>query len=139
MCFDEIEHGRHVKCSVNPVTGREREFAHPERNGAERVVAVIAGGPAGITAALVLKERGFRPVLFDPSSRLGGTLNVADKGIHREKIARLVDSLIAQVVGAGIELRLGEEATVQKVQALSPCGVFVAWGGAALHPAGFRY
>src|SRR5512144_1480798 len=61
VCFDEIEHGRHVKCSVNPVTGREREFAHPERNGAGRVIAVIGGGPAGITAALVLQERGFHP------------------------------------------------------------------------------
>jgi 2,4-dienoyl-CoA reductase-like NADH-dependent reductase (Old Yellow Enzyme family)/thioredoxin reductase len=133
-CFDEIEHHRHVLCTVNPVTGREREFAHPKRNGAERKVAVIGGGPAGITAALVLQERGFHPVLFDPSSRLGGTLNVAAMPIHREKIARLVDSLIAQVADSGIELRLGEEATVQKVQALSPCGVFVAWGALPFIP-----
>ncbi|MGE5761528.1 MAG: FAD-dependent oxidoreductase, partial [Gemmatimonadota bacterium] len=134
VCFDEIAHGRHVKCSVNPVTGREREFAHPKRNGAQRTVAVVGGGPAGITAALVLQQRGFHPVLFDPSWRLGGTLNVADKGIHREKIARLVDSLIAQVADSGIEVRLGQEATVQKVQALSPAGVFVAWGARPFIP-----
>jgi NADPH-dependent 2,4-dienoyl-CoA reductase/sulfur reductase-like enzyme len=134
VCFDEIEHRRHVKCSVNPVTGREREFAHPERNGAGRVIAVIGGGPAGITAALVLQERGFHPVLFDPSPRLSGTLNVADKGIHREKIARLVDSFIAQVADSGIEVSLGEEATVEKVQALSPCGVFIAWGARPFIP-----
>jgi len=73
-------------------------------------------------------------VLFDPSPRLGGTLNVADKGVDKEKITRLVDSLIAQVLDSGVELRLGEEATVEKVQALSPCGVFVACGARPIVP-----
>lgn len=134
VCFDEIEHGRHVKCSVNPTTGREREFAHPKRNGAGRTVVVAGGGPAGFTAAMVLQERGFHPVLFDPSPRLGGTLNVADKGIGKEKITRLVDSMIARAEESGLELRLGEEATIEKVRALSPCGVFVACGARPFIP-----
>lgn len=134
VCFNEIEHGRHVKCSVNPTTGREREFAHPARDGAGRTVAVIGGGPAGFTAAMVLQERGFHPVLFDPSPRLGGTLNVADKGIGKEKITRLIDSMIAQAEESGIELRLGQEATIENVRALSPCGVFVACGARPFIP-----
>lgn len=133
-CFDEIEHARHVKCSVNPSTGREREFARPVRDGAGRAVAVVGGGPAGVTAALALWERGFRAVLFDPAPRLGGTLNVADKGVDKEKITRLVDSLTAQVLDSGVELRLGEEATVESVKALSPCGVFVACGARPIVP-----
>lgn len=134
VCFDEIEHARHVKCAVNPTTGREREFARPARDGAGRPVVVAGGGPAGVTAALVLQQRGFRTVLFDPAPRLGGTLNVADKGIDKEKITRLVDSLIAQVTESGVEIRLGEEATVEKVQALSPCGVFIACGARPFVP-----
>ncbi len=134
VCFDEIVHERHVKCSVNPTTGREREFANPARDGAGRTVAVVGGGPAGVTAAVVLRERGFRVVLFDPSPRLGGTLNVADKGYDREKITRLVDSMIAQVEESGVELRLGEEATVEKVEAISPCGVFIACGARPFIP-----
>ena len=134
VCFEQIEHLLYVKCSVNPTTGREREFARPSRDGAGRTVAVVGGGPAGITAAMVLQERGFRAVLFDPSQRLGGTLNVADKGVDREKMTRLVDSLIAQVTESGVELRLGEEATVEKVSALSPCGVFVACGARPFIP-----
>jgi len=73
-------------------------------------------------------------VLFDPAPRLGGTLNVADKGVDKEKITRLVDSLIAQALDSGIELRLGEEATVEKVRALSPCGVFIACGARPVVP-----
>jgi NADPH-dependent 2,4-dienoyl-CoA reductase/sulfur reductase-like enzyme len=81
-----------------------------------------------------LQGRGFRPVLFDPSPRLGGTLNIADKGIGKEKITRLVDSMIAQARESGIELRLGEQATVEKVRALEPCGVFVACGARPFLP-----
>lgn len=134
VCLNEIFHHRHVKCSVNPTTGREREFARPERNGAGRIIAVIGGGPAGLTAALVLKERGFHPVLFDAARRLGGTLNVADKGIGKDKITRFIDSLVAQARETGIDLRLGEEATVAKVQALSPSGVFIACGARPFIP-----
>ena len=134
VCFDELEHCRHVKCSVNPAMGHEREFANPASDGAGRTVAVVGGGPAGVTAAMVLRERGFRVVLFEPSQRLGGTLNVADKGFAREKITRFVDSMIAQVEESGVELRLGEEATVEKVGALSPCGVFIACGARPLIP-----
>jgi pyruvate/2-oxoglutarate dehydrogenase complex dihydrolipoamide dehydrogenase (E3) component len=83
---------------------------------------------------MMLQERGFHAVLFDPATRLGGTLNIADKGLDREKITRLVDSLIAQVGESGVELRLGEEATVDKLKALDPCGVFIACGARPLVP-----
>jgi 2,4-dienoyl-CoA reductase-like NADH-dependent reductase (Old Yellow Enzyme family)/thioredoxin reductase len=134
VCFDEIEHGRHVKCSVNPTTGREREFAYLHRNGQGRPVVVVGAGPAGFTAAMVLQERGFKPILFDPSARVGGTLNIADKGLGRKKITRLVDSMMARASEVGIELRLGEEATVEKIAALSPCGVFIAVGARPFAP-----
>ncbi|MDI9627201.1 MAG: NAD(P)/FAD-dependent oxidoreductase [Acidobacteriota bacterium] len=134
VCFQEISDGRHVKCSVNPTTGREREYTHLERDGAGRTVAVVGGGPAGITAALLLARRRFRPVLFETAPKLGGTLSVADKGIAKEKITRLVDCLVAQVKNSRIELRLGEQASVQTIGELSPCGVFIACGAEPFVP-----
>jgi pyruvate/2-oxoglutarate dehydrogenase complex dihydrolipoamide dehydrogenase (E3) component len=95
---------------------------------------VVGGGPAGIEAGLLLDRRGFRVVLFDKGERLGGTLNVADKGEGKEKITRLVDSLIALVEKSRIEVRLHTEADVDKVKALNPYGVFVACGASPIIP-----
>ncbi len=134
-CFDEICKLHRVKCAVNPVTGREREYAFPQKDGNGRTVAVVGGGPAGIEAALVLKERGFRPVVFEAEHRLGGALNLADKGYGKGIITRYVDSLIAQMERAGIEVRYGEKATVEKIGALDACAVFVACGAVPFKPA----
>ncbi len=133
-CFGELTKLHRAKCAVNPVMGREREYANPPHDGDHRVVAVVGGGPAGIEAALVLKERGFHPVLMDSADRLGGTLNTADRGYGKEKITSYVRSLICQVHSAGIETRLGEPATVESVRAMAPVGVFVACGAEPLVP-----
>lgn len=134
-CFAEIVKLHRIKCAVNPITGREREYAQPERNGGGRVAAIVGGGPAGIEAALTLKERGFEPVIFEAGDRLGGTLNIADKGYGKTKITAYTDSLITQVQKAGIKVRLGEEASVDKVKALAPDWVFIACGAEPLIPA----
>ena len=133
-CFQEIVNFRHVKCAVNPKLGREREFENTKHNGQGRTVAIIGGGPAGIEAALLQDRRGFHVVLFDPSERLGGTLNIAGKGEGKEEITRLVDRMNAQVCESDIDLRIGEEETVAKVKALSPCGVFIACGAMPMLP-----
>ncbi len=134
-CFAAISSGRHVICAVNPVTGREREFACLDKNGDGQTVAVIGGGPGGEKAALVLKARGFKPVIFEKSGELGGTLNTANKPILKDKMDAFKNSLTAQVGAAGIEVRLNTEATVEAVKAINPVGVFVAVGGSPIIPA----
>jgi len=133
-CFDEIVKLHRVKCAVNPATGREREYALPRNNGQKKNIAIVGGGPAGIEAALVLKERKFEPVIFCEGKRLGGTLNVADKGYGKTFITKYIDSLIAQVEKAGIEVRYGDTATVESVRAIQPQGVFVAAGALPFIP-----
>ncbi|MCL2704561.1 MAG: NAD(P)/FAD-dependent oxidoreductase [Defluviitaleaceae bacterium] len=133
-CFGEISKLLRVKCAVNPLTGREREYAHPIKDGGGRTVAVIGGGPAGIEAALALKERGYAPVIFDERTRLGGSLNIADKGYGKTLITKYVDSLTTQVNRAGIEVRLGEKIEADGIRALNPCGVFLACGAVPFKP-----
>lgn len=42
---------------------------------ADRAVAVIGGGPAGLVAARYLKKHGFEPTIFEASERIGGQWN----------------------------------------------------------------
>lgn len=133
-CFGEICALRRINCAVNPMTGHEREYEMPVVNGNGRRVVVVGGGPAGIQAALTLKERGFAPILFDENALPGGALNIADKGYSKEKITRLTQALHTQMQKAGIELLLGERATAKSLEALDPVAVFLACGAEPFLP-----
>lgn len=133
-CFTSLSDGGHIKCAVNPRCGREVEYSHLEKNGNGQKVAVIGGGPAGMVAALTLKERGWEPVIFEKSDRLGGQLNIADKPILKEKLAAYKKSLIYRTEHAGIDIRLNTAADVEMVKELQPAGVFVATGGTPIIP-----
>ena len=50
----------------------EAHLAAASENG--RSVAIVGGGPVGITAALKLREKGFRVTVFDDNARPGGVL-----------------------------------------------------------------
>ncbi len=121
VCFGELAKLHRVKCAVNPIACRELEYANPKKNGNNRKVAIIGGGPAGIEAALTLKKRGFSPVIFDEHDRLGGTLSTVSKGL----IKKYVDSLICQVESIGIDVKLGKPVDIKSIQEVKPTGVFL--------------
>ena len=65
-----------VRCTMNPRTGRENEFAitpAPEK----KKVFVAGGGPAGMEAAIVAAQRGHDVTLFEKGERLGGQFYLA--------------------------------------------------------------
>lgn len=133
-CFSALSDGGHIKCAVNPRCGREVEYAKLQKNGAGRRVAIVGGGPAGMTAALTLKQRGFEPVIFEKADTLGGQLNIADKPILKDKLGAYKDSMIARIRNGEIEVRLNTEATIAAVKELNPAGVFIATGGTPMIP-----
>ncbi|MFD0898082.1 NAD(P)/FAD-dependent oxidoreductase [Loigolactobacillus binensis] len=135
ICFEAMQAGKHIICAVNPRLGREREFAALNRNGQQRTVAVIGGGPGGMTAARTLAERDFKVALFEQDKVLGGTLNIADKPPLKDKLTLLNQQLTNQVeANKNITIHLNEKATVEKIQALQPAGVFVASGAKPIIP-----
>ncbi|MCR5099299.1 MAG: NAD(P)/FAD-dependent oxidoreductase [Lachnospiraceae bacterium] len=133
-CFGELSAGRHISCAVNPKCGREVEYVNVDKNGDGKAVAVIGGGPAGMVAALTLKERGYAPVIFEKADTLGGQLNIADKPILKEKLGAYKQSLITRIERSGVEVRLNTAATVENVKAMDPAGVFIATGGTPTVP-----
>ena len=135
-CFRVLNMGRALECTLNPVLGRELHWGEEQLrlNGSGRKVAVIGGGPAGMQAAVTLAKRGFAPVLFEKSDKLGGTVNLAAVPSHKSMIAEFVDTQKAEVEAAGVEVRLNTPATVEAIRQLNVTGVFLAAGGSPIVP-----
>lgn len=127
------------RCAINIEAGRETRYGNMPEDGAGRVVAIIGGGPAGLEAARVLARRKFRPVIFEKRDRLGGQLQLAEVPPGKEKIGWLLDWLVRQVEKAGVEVRLNEEATVEKITALKPYAVLAAVGSEPFLPPNIKF
>lgn len=135
-CNKSVVAGRNLHCAINPVAGRETRFGDDKLivNGAGRPVAIIGGGPAGMEAALLMKKRGFAPVIFEKSGKLGGSAILASKAPCKQMAQEFVDTQAAEMKEYGIEVHLNTPATASRLKALDPYCVVIACGGEQIVP-----
>jgi 2,4-dienoyl-CoA reductase-like NADH-dependent reductase (Old Yellow Enzyme family)/thioredoxin reductase len=122
-----------IRCAVNPETGAEGDFP-PRPADRPRRVLVIGGGPAGMEASLIARQRGHSVTLVEGQLHLGGRFRLADRAPHKREMGALTAYLSRAVASAGVEIRLGERVTVETVKRLAPEAVIVAAGGRAVLP-----
>jgi len=80
-------------------------FAPPAAERSERV-AVVGGGPAGLSAAYQLRRMGYAVTLVESRAALGGLMR---HGIPSYRLARdVLDGEIARIVALGVDVRCGE-------------------------------
>lgn len=135
-CFRILNDGLPLGCTLNPVLGREFEWGDDKlvKDGCGRVIAVIGGGPAGMEAALTLAKRGFKTVLFEASDKLGGTVNLAAVPPNKGMLNEFIETMEAQLMKAGVEIRLNTCGTPDEAKAVGAEAVFIAAGGKTIVP-----
>src|SRR5262249_35000105 len=79
ICYASNTRGTALRCTQNPTMGEEwRHGWHPERirpKGSGNAVLVVGGGPTGMEAARALGQRGYRVLLAEAGSELGGRVS----------------------------------------------------------------
>lgn len=134
-CFESLLGKGASRCAINPVLGRDEYLSSLEPAAEALPVAVVGGGPAGMEAALTLARRGYKVTLYEKEKELGGSLNAADKvADYKNKITKFRDTQKRQLELAGVEVRLGVEATPETVKESAPAGVFLALGADQIVP-----
>ncbi len=79
-------------------------FAPPPGERAERV-AVVGGGPAGLSYAYQLRRLGYQVTIYDAADRLGGNLTQA---LPDDQLPlRVVEQEIQRILDLGVQVRYG--------------------------------
>ncbi len=134
-CLGGVKSGKGLQCVVNPLAGREsegdfeEEFVAPD---AAKKYAVVGGGPAGMQAALTLKQRGHQVELFE-KERLGGQFSLAALPPNKQGLNELINYYRGQIEANHIPVHC-EEATTQKIESGGFDGALIATGAEPVVP-----
>ena len=93
-------------------------------------IAVIGAGPAGMSCAYYLAEKGYKPTVFDKAARPGGMLMNGIPSFRLEK--DVVEAEIDVLREMGVEFRcgveVGKDVTIQQLREEGYQGFYVAIG-----------
>jgi 2,4-dienoyl-CoA reductase-like NADH-dependent reductase (Old Yellow Enzyme family)/thioredoxin reductase len=133
-CVDRMFNGERMSCIFNPLSGYEAEIIiEPARK--KRKVLVIGGGPGGLEAARVAKERGHDVTLFEKGPELGGQYVIAGYPPHKQEFAKAARHMGFRALKAGVDIKLYTVATPERIKSLNPDIIIVATGSEPVIPA----
>jgi 2,4-dienoyl-CoA reductase (NADPH2) len=126
-CLDHVFVAKTASCLVNPRACHETEIVFKPAPR-QRRFAVIGAGPAGITAATVLAERGHHVDLFDSAAEIGGQLNMAKRVPGKEEFHEMLRYFGRRIAQTGVHLQLNTRADAALLAAGGYDEVIVATG-----------
>ncbi|WP_396334872.1 NAD(P)-dependent oxidoreductase [Clostridium sp.] len=74
-----------------------------KENGLDERVAIVGGGPAGITIAFILAQKGYKVTIFDSHDKIGGVLRY---GIPEFRLPKsIIDHYEERLIELGVKIR----------------------------------
>ncbi|MCH9696218.1 MAG: NADPH-dependent 2,4-dienoyl-CoA reductase [Gammaproteobacteria bacterium] len=126
-CLDHTFANKMTTCLVNPRACFETELNYT-RSALSHRFAIVGSGPAGLSTALVLAERGHDVELFESASEIGGQLNMAKVIPGKEEFYEMLKYFQRQLELLGIQVHLDTRATLDNLQASAFDEVIIATG-----------
>lgn len=104
-----LEDSLHLgRCALTPPTMQHNRYKIvPTKN--PKKVAIVGAGIGGVEAALVLKQRGHKAVVFEKSDKIGGLFLTASAMSFKENDKALIAWYEKEVEKQGIDIRFNTE------------------------------
>ena len=99
-----------ARCALNPTTMQHNKYKIVPTKSPKKV-AIIGAGIGGMECALVLKQRGHTPVIFEKTNELGGLFLTASAMSFKENDKELIRWYLNEVAKEGIDVRFNTEVT----------------------------
>ncbi len=107
----ELSDSLHLaRCAVNARTMQTNKH-YIKKTDRPKTVAIIGGGIGGMEAAMVLQDRGHKPVIYEKTDRLGGAFIAASAESYKGKLRALLEWYRRQMEVRNIEIHLNTEIT----------------------------
>jgi 2,4-dienoyl-CoA reductase-like NADH-dependent reductase (Old Yellow Enzyme family)/thioredoxin reductase len=129
-CLAKVAKGEGISCIVNPAVGKPP--APPARKHKRTLVA--GAGPAGLSAALALWERGHGVIVAEAGREPGGTFRAAPLSPGKESMARPLEGLLRAVRRAEVPILYNQEVDEAFLQRVHPEVLIWAVGAQAARP-----
>jgi NAD-dependent dihydropyrimidine dehydrogenase PreA subunit len=129
VAIDEVkrfiaDHDLHAETRYVPPMVNQIGKPYPQK------IAIVGAGPAGLTCAYYLAEKGYHPTVFDRSARPGGMLMNGIPSFRLEK--DVVQAEIDILKDMGVEFRcgveVGKDITIQQLRDEGYKGFYLAIG-----------
>jgi mycofactocin system FadH/OYE family oxidoreductase 2 len=136
-CIGRMGLNLSLGCIQTPATGNELQFPaianfHRSKEATVQarkpLVLVIGGGPAGMQAAKVAAQHGYRVRLYERQGELGGQINLLVRAPGRVEFGDASRNLQREILEAGVEIHLGVEATAEMIELEQADAVIIATG-----------
>ncbi len=139
-CIGRMGLNLSLGCIQTPATGNELQFPtititrNAKTQTKKPTVMIVGGGAAGMQAAKVAAQRGFRVKLYEKSRELGGQINLLVRVPSRVEFGDASRNLQREIFEAGVEVQPDTEVTVEMIERERPDAVIIATGSRPMLP-----